>query len=169
MGPKNTNVSDYSTIQQLPTRYVNFLVWVTNHHLLLGKTEIYLFLQYLLLHNIWNVQNHAMFATRVPTKIPYSAVSGIGIYQPFALLKYYLCLQFIWCVEFSICVGTYTERKQSRGCIWEVLGVSLAHWYLSQAALWACSGRGSGTPPGHTQILRLHNLWHTIADLSIDQ
>ncbi len=26
--------------------------------------------------------------------------------------------------------------------------------------LWAFSGTGSGTPPGHTQILRPRNLWH---------
>ena len=36
--------------------------------------------------------------------------------------------------------------------------VSLAPCFLSKAALWAYSGRGSGTPPGHTQILRPRNL-----------
>ena len=35
---------------------------------------------------------------------------------------------------------------------------SQAPWYPSQAALWAYSGTGDGTQPGHTKILRLRNL-----------
>ncbi len=60
----------------------------------------------------------------------------------------------------------YTLRKKGyqnsapRGTLFSVSAGKCAPCYLSQAALWAYSGTGSETPPGHTQILRPHNLWH---------
>ena len=64
---------------------------------------------------------------------------------------------------FSICISDIRKAKNGvcpSGTTQNLLLISLAPCYLSQAALWAYSGTGSGTPPGHTQILRPRNLWH---------
>ncbi len=55
----------------------------------------------------------------------------------------------------GVCPGGVTQNlpPQYRG-VWAFQ----APWYPSQAALWAYSGTGGGTPPGQTQFLRPRNL-----------
>ena len=49
-----------------------------------------------------------------------------------------------------VCLGGTTENV--------TLITSPTIWYPSQAALWAYSCTGGGTPQGHTQFLHPHNL-----------